>query len=313
MKILLVDDTLSERMFMATYLKNLGHEVICGENGEDAVEIYRQQTPDLVLIDVNMPRMNGYQAANRIRALDQDDWVPIIFLSAKKNPEDIADAITAGGDDYLTKPPDETVLAAKMAAMQRIAAMRGKLIDVSQQLERANTELQRLAEADGLTGLANRRHLDQHLEREAANCARRNQPLSLIMLDLDHFKAYNDHYGHLAGDSCLRKISKILKRMIRRPSDLAGRFGGEEFCIVLPDTPPDGACHVAESLRHSVEQLALPHAGRGNGAHVTLSLGVASQIPEPGCSVQQYLVTADKALYQAKQAGRNQVVLLPIG
>ena len=312
MKILVVDNILTERMEMAACLKKLGHEVICGENGEEAVEIYRHQKPDLVLLDVNLPLMDGYQAAGRIREVDRDDWIPIIFLGTKKKPEDIVDAIACCGDDYLTKPLDESVLTAKMTAMQRIAGMRAKLLEVSQQLQRTNVELERQADADGLTGLANRRLLDRHLEREVANCARKNLPLSLIMADLDHFQAYNDHYGHLAGDSCLKKISKILERTIRRPSDLVGRFGGGEFCVVLPDTPSDGACHLAELLRSSVEQLALPHAGRGNGAHVTLSFGVTGDIPEPGCSTTQYLNTADKALYQAKQAGRNRVMLLPM-
>ena len=312
MKILVVDNILTERMEMAACLKKLGHEVICGENGEEAVEIYRHQKPDLVLLDVNLPLMDGYQAAGRIREVDRDDWIPIIFLGTKKKPEDIVDAIACCGDDYLTKPLNESVLTAKMTAMQRIAGMRAKLLEVSQQLQRTNVELERQADADGLTGLANRRLLDRHLEREVANCARKNLPLSLIMADLDHFQAYNDHYGHLAGDSCLKKISKILERTIRRPSDLVGRFGGGEFCVVLPDTPSEGARHLAELLRSSVEQLALPHAGRGNGAHVTLSLGVTGDIPEPGCSTTQYLNAADKALYQAKQAGRNRVMLLPM-
>ena len=311
MKILLVDDSLSERMVMSERLQSLGHEVVCGGNGKEALELYGVHAPDLLLMDVVMPAMDGYQAATMLRQQHPEDWVPIIFLSANAGAEDIASGISAGGDDYLTKPIHERILEAKLSAMQRIAEMRQKLIATTRELADANAQLQLLAERDGLTGLANRRELDRRLECENARCARRNGPISIIMTDLDEFKAYNDHYGHLAGDSCLKKIAKLLQREVKRPGDLVGRYGGEEFCILLPDTEQRGALRIAEKLRQTVASAAIPHVASDSG-HVTISLGVASQQRALADSVHQLLYNADKALYRAKQLGRNRTVLFDV-
>ncbi len=305
MRILLVDDTRTDRMIMNAYLKKLEHEIIVGENGEQAIDLYRKCKPDLVLLDVIMPVMDGHEVARRIRAL-KGEWVPIIFLSARTNAGDIAAGIEAGGDDYLTKPVDQTVLAAKMRAMQRIAAMRQRLLDVSTELESANAALQRLVDVDGLTGLANRRHLDRHLAQEAGRCARYKQPLSVIMADVDHFKTFNDLFGHLAGDDCLVSVSRVFEMGIKRSSDLAARYGGEEFCLVLPDTSAHAAQEKAEEIRLAVEALGITHAGTSVSSEVvTLSLGVATRVPKPGISPETLLLEADKALYHAKKAGRN--------
>jgi diguanylate cyclase (GGDEF)-like protein len=306
MKILLIDDTKVERTIVATYLKKMGHEVITGNNGREALELYQKEDADLVLMDVAMPVMDGYEAARRMRTV-KEDWIPIIFLSGNADPEDIVAGIAAGGDDYLTKPVDKTILSAKMAAMERIADMRTQLLELSQELARANSELQKLADADGLTGLANRRTLDNYLEREVARAIREAHPISVIMIDLDHFKAYNDHYGHLAGDNCLKQIAAVLRREIKRPGDLVGRYGGEEFCAVLPDTGHEGVRHIAEHIRHEVKKLAIPHSGNGKRKVVTLSLGVVTHIPDPSFPVTRLLSDADKALYHAKQSGRNRV------
>lgn len=305
MKILLVDDTQTMRMLLTAILEDFGHNVICCDNGKEAVNCYLREHPDLILMDVVMPVMDGYQAATKIRAID-NDWVPIIFLSTRAEPSDVAAGIDAGGDDYLTKPVDETILRAKLVAMQRIATMRHKLIAVSNDLEQANSELQRQAEVDGLTGMANRRLLDRHLTMEIARCTRTLSPLSVIMADLDHFKAYNDYYGHVAGDNCLKRAAEALSKVISRSNDLACRYGGEEFCVVLPDTDKDGVAHVAEQLRIAVEKLAIPHIK--NGGFVSLSLGTSTTVPDKNCSAEQLLEGADQALYQAKQSGRNRVV-----
>ncbi len=306
MNILLVDDTRTEQHIMTVRLNEMGHEVICCSNGQEAIELYNKYDFDLVLMDVIMPIMDGHEAARRIRTLE-NDWVPIIFLSGRTSPDDIAAGISAGGDDYLSKPVDETVLAAKMTAMQRIAAMRHRLISVSNELESANSELQKLANADGLTGLANRRIIDQYLEKETARSIRSEHPIAVIMMDLDNFKAYNDTYGHVAGDSCLKKISKVLKNTVRRPEDLVGRYGGEEFCVILPNTDMSGAMYVAERIRAEVQGLKIPHAKNANLNVVTLSLGAASRVPGQKAPSTQLINDADKALYKAKLAGRNQV------
>ncbi len=306
MNILLVDDTRTEQHIMTVRLNEMGHDVICCSNGQEAIDLYEQYDFDLVLMDVIMPVMDGYETARHIRK-EEDDWVPIIFLSGRTSPDDIAAGIEAGGDDYLTKPVDETILAAKMSAMQRIAAMRHRLISVSHELEKANDELQKLANADGLTGLANRRIIDEYLERETARAIRSEHPIAVIMIDLDNFKFYNDNYGHIAGDSCLKKVSKVLKTTVRRPEDLVGRYGGEEFCVILPNTDMNGAAFVAERIRSEVENLKIPHARNTAGNVVTLSLGIASNIPGKKTTANHLLNAADKALYEAKMAGKNQV------
>lgn len=307
MKILLVDDKLTERMAIASCLKKLGHDVACGENGREAVEMYSEQKPDLVIMDIAIPIMNGHDAARRIRASDHNDWVPIIFLGT--GPGDINAAAAAAGDDYMMKPVNDELLTAKMAAMQRIAALRHRFIALSCELKSASGEVAQLKETDDLTGIANRRYLEQHLEQESVRCARYNQPLSLIMADLDHFKVYNDHYGHQAADSCLKKVAHTLRGALKRPADLVGRYDGQVFCMVLPDTPVEGASHLAEKLRGVIEQLAIPNEKSTTAAHITISLGIASGMPEPGASMQWLLSDADRALYEAKQMGRNRVVL----
>jgi len=307
MNILLVDDTRTEQHIMTVRLTDMGHEVVCCSNGQEAIELYTKYDFDLVLMDVIMPVMDGHEAARHIRSLG-DDWVPIIFLSGRTSPEDIAAGIAAGGDDYLNKPVDEKVLAAKMTAMQRISAMRHKLIMVSHELEKVNDELQKLANADGLTGLANRRIIDEYLDKETTRSIRGGQSIAVVMIDLDNFKAYNDTYGHVAGDSCLKKISKVLKNTISRPEDLAGRYGGEEFCVILPNTDLDGAMFVAERIRKDVENSRIPHSGNPDTNVVTLSIGVSSHIPLKQAPSNQILSEADKALYQAKMAGKNIVL-----
>ncbi len=307
MNILLVDDTRTEQHIMTVRLSDMGHDVVCCSNGQEAIEQYGQYDFDLVLMDVIMPIMDGHEAARRIRGME-NDWVPIIFLSGRTSPDDIAAGIAAGGDDYLSKPVDETVLAAKMTAMQRIAAMRHQLIQVSHELEKANEDLQKQANVDGLTGLANRRILDEYMEKEITRAIRGKCPIAVIMIDLDNFKAYNDNYGHIAGDSCLKKVSKVLKNTVRRPEDLVGRYGGEEFCVILPNTDLDGAMFVAERIRTEVEKIKIPHSGNTNHKIVTLSVGTASHIPVQKTLSNQLLDAADKALYQAKMAGKNMVI-----
>jgi len=254
-----------------------------------------------------MPIMRGHEAAKAIRELD-DDWVPIIFLSARFTAEDISAGIDAGGDDYLAKPLDQTILAAKMKALGRIASMRQKLLEVSEELEQANVELQRQADVDGLTSLANRRYMDRFLSHEVARCARSMQPLSVIMCDIDEFKLYNDHYGHLKGDDCIKLIAGVLASQTRRATDLAARYGGEEFAIILPDTSEEDALKLARSIKVKVEDLNIMHEKSTVTNHVTLSLGVYNATPSPMLIGKDYLNFADKALYHAKQNGRNKVV-----
>ncbi len=305
MKILLVDDTKTERLILTAYLQKLDHEVVTAENGQQAIELFRSESPDLVLMDVIMPEMDGHEASRRIRE-DESVWAPIIFLSGRVAVEDIVAGIESGGDDYLTKPVDFRVLEAKMKALQRIAQMRRKLLDVSVALESANAELKKQVNLDGLTGLSNRRYLDQFMDISIRRGIRNSEQISVALIDVDHFKKYNDSQGHLQGDDCLKEVATALSKACKRSTDLVARYGGEEFCAVLPETSVENAVKVAEAMRHEVESLNIAHP-LSEMKKVTVSIGVYGMTPEAPEDVENILQKADEALYVAKESGRNQV------
>ncbi|GIC78506.1 diguanylate cyclase [Moritella sp. F3] len=308
MKILIIDDSKIERVIIRSYLQHLDHEVFDAENGETGIAMFAECNPDIVLLGVVMVGINGYQVAAQIR--DKfTDWVPIIFLSGKTAPEDIMIGIEAGGDDYLSKPIKKQILIAKMAAMERIAAMRTQLLQTTKKLEIANEELERLATLDGLTGIANRRHLDITIAKELARAQRYAQPLTFIIADIDFFKKYNDHYGHIQGDECLKAVASILDSSLRRPSELVARYGGEEFCMLLPNTDIKNAKLVAEKLVNAVRSLEFRHEGIDKQAIVTMSFGVMSLVPSRDVTVKELMLQADEKLYRAKENGRDQWVI----
>ena len=309
MKILIVDDSPTIRAALRGLVDKMGHSVIEADDGSKALKIYQEDRPDLVLIDVVMPVMDGYEAARQMRQIRPDEWVPIIFLSSKEADQDLDRAIEAGGDDYLVKPVSFVVLNAKIRALQRIESTRTKLLEMSRELATANRELEKLSRQDGLTGIANRRYFDSYLLTEVKRASRERQPLSLILADVDHFKAYNDCYGHQAGDDCLRQVASALKSVGRRPADLAARYGGEEFAMVLPATALEGAVDVAKSLVRAIEGMSIPHGKSGVSPSVSLSQGIASLIPVQDTKPESIIVLADQALYQAKQQGRNRYVV----
>ena len=309
MKVLIVDDSPTIRAALRGLVQKMGHSVIEAEDGSKALAIYAQDRPDLVLIDVVMPVMDGYEAARQMRHSRPDEWVPIIFLSSKEADQDLDRAIEAGGDDYLVKPVSFVVLNAKIRALQRIESTRTKLLEMSRDLAAANRELESLSRQDGLTEIANRRYFDSYLLTEVKRASRERLPLSLILADVDYFKAFNDCYGHQAGDDCLRRVAAALKAVGRRPADVAARYGGEEFAMVLPSTAMEGAVDVAKSLARAIEALAIPHARSSVGTQLTLSQGIASLIPAHDTTSESIIEFADQALYQAKQQGRNRYVL----
>jgi diguanylate cyclase (GGDEF)-like protein len=271
--------------------------------------MYRRDRPGLVLIDVVMPVMDGYESARHMRETGADEWVPIIFLSSKEADQDLDRAIEAGGDDYLVKPVSFVVLNAKIRALQRLESMRTKQLEMSRDLASANRELEKLSRQDGLTGIANRRYFDSYLVSELRRGARERQSLSLILSDVDHFKAFNDCYGHQAGDDCLRRVAAALSSAGRRPADLAARYGGEEFAMVLPGTVIEGAVDVAQAVSRVIEGLAIPHARSAVSPKVTLSQGIVALTPEKETSSEDLIKRADQALYLAKQQGRNRYVV----
>jgi diguanylate cyclase (GGDEF)-like protein len=272
-------------------------------------------TVDAILMDVRMPEMSGIEACRRLKAVERLRDVPVLMLTALTDEADLQAALAAGATDYITKPVNPVVLVARLRAAlllkRELDARRARekeLVLVTQQLQQANLELHRLSRLDGLTGLANRRDLDETLALEWARACREGMPLSLVMVDIDHFKAYNDSRGHQSGDECLRAVAQVVKAATRRPGDCAARYGGEEFAVILPNTPPAGSRAFAERLRLGVEGLGMPHGRSPIHACVTISAGVATSNPEPPLGTHHSLVAAaDAALYTAKLAGRNQV------
>jgi diguanylate cyclase (GGDEF)-like protein len=305
---LVVDDARTIRFAMSRMLQELGIKVTEASSGEEALASFRRRRPDLVLIDVNMPGMSGFNVVKEMRALGGSEWIPVIFLSSMEGEESIVRGIECGGDDYLVKPVSRVVLGAKIRALRRLEAMRHKLSDVSAELSRANDRLAILSIEDGLTGLANRREFDERLQSELGRARRGNYPISLLLGDVDFFKAFNDSYGHPAGDACLQRVAAALKRSCRRPADLACRYGGEEFALILPETGSDGALLVARSAIESVAQLGITHRGSRVASHVTLSIGCCTILPDAGGTLESIVKGADIALYKAKATGRNRCV-----
>jgi diguanylate cyclase (GGDEF)-like protein len=307
-KILIVDDSDTIRGFLAMAVRAMKLEPVLADCGEKALELFAAERPGLVLLDVNMPGMDGYETARRMRAVAPEEWVPIIFLSASEDDQDLERAIECGGDDYLVKPVSAVVLNAKMRAAQRLDQMRRRLIDVSNELTAANQRLETLSHQDGMTGIANRRAFDFLIERQFLEAMRRREPFSIVLCDVDHFKAYNDRYGHLAGDDCLRKVAAALARSCKRPTDVAARYGGEEFALLLPETPAEGAMSVVERAQQEMAGLAIAHESSQTSRVVTFSAGIASFSPERDKASRDLAARADEALYRAKQLGRNRVV-----
>lgn len=291
--VLVVDDSATIRKAMEAAVRAMKMEPLLAESGERALELFEQRAPSLVLLDVMMPGIDGYETARRMRAARPDAWVPIIFLSSSEFDQDLERAIESGGDDYLVKPVSAVVLSAKVRALRR--------------LEEMQRQLEALSNRDPLTGIANRRAFESRLALAVADAARRREPLALALCDVDDFKAYNDRYGHPAGDACLREVAAIAAGTCARATDLAARFGGEEFVLLLPATPQAGALEVLERLQARLAVRALRHEASRCAPAVTLSIGVATW--RPGDDAEMLVARADRALYRAKALGRNRVHL----
>ena len=269
--------------------------------------------PTVILQDLVMQGADGFQL---IQAYQEDEAlrdIPVVVLSTRDEAKLKAHAFAIGAHDYLVKLPDELELVARIrhhsagyiSGLQRDAAYRS--LSASQEnLARVNEELRRLAALDGLTGIANRRRFDEAVHVEWQRGRRQHLPLALLLCDVDHFKLYNDHLGHPAGDLCLKKVAAVLTGQLKRPADLAARYGGEEFALLLPDTGLAGALRVGEACRAGLQQLALPHPGAPCG-HVTMSMGVACIVPGEDDGPDDFIARADAALYDAKRSGRNRV------
>ena len=270
--------------------------------------------PTVILQDLVMPGLDGLSLVREYRNHPATKDIPIIVLSTKEDPLIKSAAFSAGANDYLVKLPDNIELVARiryhsrsyMTLLQRDAAYRALRVS-QQQLLDTNLVLQRLMNSDGLTGLSNRRHFDEYLELEWRRAMRDQTQLSLLMIDVDFFKTYNDSFGHVEGDEALRKVANSIREASSRPSDLPARYGGEEFALVLPNTSPGGARLVAEKLRMAVAALKIPHIAPAEGSSLTISIGLSTMTPVQGTDCRQLIMAADKGLYTAKHNGRNLV------
>ncbi|EGQ9827823.1 diguanylate cyclase [Vibrio parahaemolyticus] len=304
MRILLVDDVQLDRMQLAIRLKQLGHVVKAVGSGIEALNTYESFDPELVLLDISMPEMNGFEVSLHVRETFPD-WIPIIFLSSHEEPEMIAKAIDAGGDDYLIKPVDKLVLNSKLIAMQRIAHMRRELKQATAQLEQVNQLLTQQANEDGLTKLFNRRYIDQKLDSMVAWHGRHHMPMAMILLDVDFFKPFNDNYGHIEGDRCLQAIANQLKATFCRSGEYVGRYGGEEFVVLLSSTDAQTAEREAERIQEAMYFLDYQHEFSSVANRVTVSQGVFVFQPTGKENQADLYATADRALYTSKSLGRN--------
>ncbi|PZO41532.1 MAG: diguanylate cyclase response regulator [Pseudanabaena frigida] len=318
--ILVVDDTPPNLQLLLTMLKRKGYEAHGVTDGLVALSDIKNKLPDLVLLDINMPNINGFQVCQQLKSSDLTSEIPVIFISARDEVLDKVQAFAVGGVDYITKPFQIAEVLARIENQLTLQRLQKQLQEQNHRLKQeinsriiaetllqeANEKLGRLVNLDGLTQLANRRCFDEYLEQEWQRLAREQLHLSLIMCDIDFFKNYNDTYGHVAGDDCLRKVSLLIKQAVRRPADLAARYGGEEFVLVLPNTDVDGAILVAEVIRQKLSELAIPHEDSVVSEFVTLSIGVTSLIPKTDSLPSVLLTSADYALYRAKELGRNQ-------
>ena len=290
-RILVVDDAMENVQILHQALRD-EHEVLFALSGDKAIEVALAQQPDLILLDAVMPGMDGYAVCAALDASPRLQDIPVIFVTALSQPEDETRALEAGAVDFISKPFNVAVVRARVRSQLTI--------------KRQADAMRELSMTDGLTGVANRRHFNDRLESEWRRCARANLPLSLIMIDIDHFKLYNDHYGHQAGDLCLQQISAAMKRCAARPQDLLARYGGEEFILLLPQEGPEGAEVVAQRIQEEVRKLAVLHAASPTAATVTISMGLATAMsPLDRQDANALIRNADAHLYQAKQTGRN--------
>ena len=294
--LLVVDDEKQNRTLLTELLQG-DHRIILAKDGKQALDRAREHHPDLILLDVLMPEMDGYAVIRALKNDDQTRDIPVIFVTALDSAGDEERGLELGAVDYISKPFNPAIVRVRI---------RNHLQSVQQR-----RLLEQLAMLDSLTGIPNRRRFSEVYEQEWRRCMRDDVPLSLIVVDVDHFKAFNDNYGHAAGDEVLRRIASCLQTSLRRPGDFVARYGGEEFVMLLPGIDSEGARALSEHTRADIESLRIPHAFSAVAPWVTISLGGASRIPTEGTPSPELFSLADTYLYKAKHTGRNRVAWAP--
>ncbi len=271
-------------------------DVFMATSGAQTIQICRAELPDLILLDVVMDDIDGHEVCRRLKADPLTNAIPIIFVTSLNQEADEVIALGLGAVDFITKPINPVIVGARVRTHLTLK-LQGDLLRASALL-------------DGLTGVANRRKFDEDVQTDWRQCLRETAPLSLILIDIDYFKRYNDRYGHQAGDNCLKLVARALFETLRRPYDKVARYGGEEFACLLPKTELAGARAMAEKMQTRVSELNVEHLGSDVDQIVTISLGVASMVPTPSVTPELLLKAADQQLYQAKRMGRARVCAL---
>ena len=305
--ILVVDDKPNNRLLLNTYLISAGYEVRFAVTGEEALSSVIKNPPHLIILDVLLPQMNGYEVCRTLKLTDHLKFIPVILVTALHGEEERLKGINAGADDFIGRPINKLELLTRVKSLLRIRRLHEDLEQKIQELERAQLQLQQLAVTDGLTGLYNYPYFKHKLQVEIARSKRHGLPVSLLMMDIDFFKMYNDHFGHPLGDRILRRFSNLLFEHVRQ-IDILSRYGGEEFALILPGTPRESARIVAEKLRSLIEKSYFPLSEKLPFGRVTMSVGVAGY-PEDAKNDEELIRNADQALYRAKKEGRNRTVM----
>ncbi|MCS7214570.1 MAG: diguanylate cyclase [Thermodesulfovibrio sp.] len=291
-KILIVDDDPTTVITLGEALKDT-YDIFIATNGEEALKRAKAEMPDLILLDIIMPEMDGYEVCRKLKEDIATEKIPVIFITSKNSEEDETVGLELGAIDYFSKPFRMAVIKAR--------------IKNHLELKRKSDLLASLSLTDGLTGVANRRRFDEVMDYEWKRSQRSKQPLSVMLIDIDNFKLYNDNYGHLAGDECLKAVANAIVSTLRRATDFVARYGGEEFAVILPYTTIEKAVIFAEKIRKTVEDVKIEHLYSTVMPFITVSIGVASIIPENNIDYIQLIDLADRALYEAKKSGKNRV------
>ena len=291
--VMIIDDTPTNTQLLAQVLRH-SYAVVTAASGPQALALLEKpEKPDLILLDVMMPGMDGYEVCRHLKDNGATRHIPVIFVTAMDQPKDQQLGFSLGAVDYITKPFEVPLVLAR--------------VNVHIRLKLKSEMLEKLAFLDGLTDIPNRRALEEALSVEWGRSKRSGAPLSVLMIDIDHFKAFNDSCGHGAGDECLRKVARELDSSLLRPGDFIGRYGGEEFAVILPDCDATGAALVAEKMREGVAALKIRHPTPEQGAYVTVSIGCTTRVVSMATPLSDLMDEADKALYLAKALGRNRV------
>lgn len=292
-RVLIVDDEKMNIKVLADLLKD-DYSLVLAKSGEQALKLAHENLPDLILLDVIMPEMGGYEVIKHLKEHEETSHVPVIFVTALNSAEEEEHGLCLGAVDYITKPFSPPIV--KMRVRNHLRFIHQYKL------------LEQLVHLDGLTEIPNRRRFEEVYKRESSRAVRNVTPFSVAMVDVDYFKQYNDFYGHGMGDSALQEVAQALRNSLKRPGDLAARYGGEEFVLVLPETDLAAACEVAERARQAVAALNIPHGHSPAAGHISVSIGVATLLPGQTALPENMLKLADQNLYRGKQQGRNRIV-----